>query len=74
MPIYGQCNGLCHKLTQSQSKGSGVRRIRAIGLGFTTSTLENKYVPGSGVGVVSTANRRALLRRAASKNACDCLN
>ncbi len=29
--------------------------------------LENRYVPGAGVGAVSNSNRRAMLRRAVDK-------
>ena len=44
-------------------KGSSVGRVR-MAYSFPQSTLVNYYVGGAGVGAVSTANRRALRRRA----------
>ena len=47
-------------------KGAGSGRVFAFAsIANQPHTLENRYVPGSGVGATTTANRRALSRRAA---------
>lgn len=47
-------------------KGAGSGRVFAFAsIANQPHTLENVYVPGSGVGATTTANRRALSRRAA---------
>ncbi len=56
----------CNRFPMSKKGGAGVRRILMTNL-HPVSTLDNHHVPGSGVGAVSTANRRALQRRAAWK-------
>ena len=48
-----------------KSGGAGVRRNNALGLiTGTPADVNNKYVPGAGVGASSIANRRAKLIRA----------
>ena len=49
-----------------RNKGAGSGRVFAFAsIANQPHTLENVYVPGSGVGASTTANRRALSRRAA---------
>ena len=45
-------------------RGGGVRRLRFPGMSYTT--IENRYVAGSGVGSTNAAARRALRRRAST--------
>lgn len=45
-------------------RGGGVRRLRFPGMSYTT--IENRYVVGSGVGSTNAAARRALRRRAST--------
>ena len=53
-----------------KSSGAGGRRNRPFGLiTGIPANVNNKYVPGSGVGASSVANRRAKLNRATSCNA-----
>ena len=52
------------------SSGAGVGRIIFVNKSNVNSTIENRFVSGSGVGCV---NRRALLRRASSNRSC-CIN
>ena len=48
-----------------RKKGAGVGRVFAFAsIANQPHALENKYVPGSGVGVSSISARRALSRRA----------
>ena len=55
--------------------GGGAGRVIFVNKNSTTSTIENRYISGSGVGSVNGSARRALLRRASSKNinVCQCL-
>ena len=69
MPKYGFCsNNKIQCVRQSSRGGGGVRRNMFSA--FTQTNIDNTYTPGSGVGAVSRANRRALLRRAANKKCC----
>lgn len=69
MPKYGFCNNnKIQCVRQSSRGGAGVRRNMFSA--FTQTNIDNTYTPGSGVGAVSRASRRALLRRAANKKCC----
>jgi hypothetical protein len=51
---------------RGRSRGAGVGRVFPIAsIANQPHTLENRYVPGAGVGASTIANRRALSRRAA---------
>jgi len=51
---------------RGRSRGAGVGRVFAFAsIANQPHTLENRYIPGSGVGARSIANRRANMRRAA---------
>ena len=48
---------------RGRSRGAGLGRVFAFAsIANQPHTLENRYVPGSGVGARSIANRRALVR------------
>jgi hypothetical protein len=68
MPKYGFCSNNKIQCVRQSSRGGGVRRNMFSA--FTQTNIDNTYTPGSGVGAVSRANRRALLRRAANKKCC----
>jgi hypothetical protein len=61
-------NNKCCKMSSSRPRGAGVGRVMF--LGNPRSTLDNKYVSGSGIGATTTAIRRALQRRATENGAC----
>jgi hypothetical protein len=54
--------------------GAGAGRVIFVNKNSATSTIENRFVAGSGVGGVNSSARRALMRRASSGNACFCMN
>ena len=55
------------------SSGAGVGRVIFVNKNSATSTIENRFVSGSGVGSVNIGARRALMRRASNSNACFCM-
>jgi len=62
MPITNSAQNSCCKYGKTPSRGAGAGRI--FFMGNPPASIDNKYVPGSGVGATSTSNRRALMRRA----------
>lgn len=61
-------NRCCKYASKNTGGGAGVGRVMF--LGSTNSTLNNRYVSGSGVGASSIAVRKALMRRATNNNDC----
>lgn len=50
------------------SSGSGSGRVIFVNKNNVNSTIENRFVAGSGVGCVNRSARRALKRRAVNRN------
>lgn len=74
MTSFGLCssNGRkCFKTTISNSGGGGVGKVRFLGIN-KLSTLENRYVPGSGVGAKTISMRNALYQRATNNINAGC--
>ena len=56
------------------SSGGGAGRVIFVNKNTVNSTIENRFVSGSGVGGVNSSTRRALKRRASNNiNSC-CIN
>lgn len=69
MPSNGQFWYGPYGFLYKKNTGVGTRRVRPYGLICNRPTqLYNKYVPGAGVGGVSTAVRRSKMRLATSCN------
>ena len=76
MPNYNTngANNKCCKYTSRSVRGAGAGRVLFLGGAVPNSSKNvNNYTVGSGVGVTSTANRRAILRRSSNSCACNLL-
>ena len=54
------------------SSGAGAGRVIFVNKNSINSTIETRFVSGSGVGSVNSSARRALKRRASSNNNISC--
>tara|TARA_Y100001970_G_C14117763_1_gene794579 strand:- start:1031 stop:1267 length:237 start_codon:yes stop_codon:yes gene_type:complete len=66
----------CCFVVPTKQAGAGAGRPRSMSTlingGVAHMTLNNRYVPGSGVGGLSRFARSALLKRATNKTNCAC--
>ena len=64
MPTTNNAQNSCCRYAKRPTRGAGAGRI--FFMGNPPASIENKYVPGSGVGATSASAKRALMRRAIS--------
>ena len=68
MVLNQTCCCKCNKISNTVHPRRFVRRTM---FNVSNSTIENKYVKGSGVGAKNRFARRALARRACSSKTCN---